>query len=56
MQEYKFEITIEGVDGKLFYSIDAENEQEARDAVSYFLHSMPFEIKLLHIWPVMEVK
>ena len=47
VQEYKFEITIEGVDGKLFYTIDAFNEFEARDAVNYFLHSMPFQIKLL---------
>ena len=47
VQEYKFEITIEGVDGKLYYTVDAYNEQEARDAVSYFLHSMPFQIKLL---------
>ena len=47
LKEYKFELTIEGVDGKLSYTIDAHNEQEARDAVSYFLHSMPFQIKLL---------
>ena len=46
-KEYKFEITIEGVDGKLFYTIDAFNEFEAKDAVSYFVHSMPFQIKLL---------
>ena len=45
MQEYKFEITIDGVDGKLYYSIDAESEQEARDEVSYFLHSQPFQIE-----------
>lgn len=47
VKEYKFEITVEGVDGKLSYTVDAYNEQEARDAVSYFLHSMPFQIKLL---------
>jgi|TARA_R100000479_G_scaffold51232_1_gene24346 transcriptional regulator of NAD metabolism len=47
LKEYKFELTIEGVDGKLSYTIDAHNEQEARDAVSYFVHSMPFQIKLL---------
>ena len=46
MQEYKFEITIDGVDGKLFYSVDAENEQEARDMVSFFLQSQPFQIEL----------
>ena len=46
MQEYKFEITIDGVDGNLFYSVDAENEQEARDMVSFFLQSQPFQIKL----------
>ena len=46
MQEYKFEITIDGVDGKLFYSVDAENEQEARDMVSFFLQSQPFQIDL----------
>ena len=49
MQEYKFEITIDGVDGKLFYSVDAENEQEARDMVSFFLQSQPFQIEL-KIW------
>ena len=48
-KEYKFEITIEGVDGKLFYTIDAFNEFEAKDAVSYFVHSMPFQIKLLEV-------
>ena len=45
MQEYKFEITIDGVDGKLYYSIDAESEQEAKDEVSFFLHSQPFQIE-----------
>ena len=45
MQEFKFEITIDGVDGKLYYSIDAESEQEAKDEVSYFLHSQPFQIE-----------
>ena len=34
MEEYKFEITIDGVDGKLYYSVDAESEQEARDIMT----------------------
>ena len=46
MQEFKFEITIDGVDGKLYYSIDAESEQEAKEMVSYFLQSQPFQIEL----------
>ena len=45
MKEYKFEITIDGVDGTLYYSVDAENEQEAKDMVSYFLQSQPFQIE-----------
>tara|TARA_E500000305_G_C3925728_1_gene190380 strand:- start:545 stop:703 length:159 start_codon:yes stop_codon:yes gene_type:complete len=45
MEEYKFEITIDGVDGKLYYSVDAENEQEAKEMVSYFLQSQPFQIE-----------
>ena len=44
--EFKFEITIDGLDGKLHYSIEADNEQEARETVSYFLHSQPFQIEL----------
>ena len=37
MQEYKFKITIDGVDGTLRYSVDAESEQEARETVDFFL-------------------
>lgn len=52
-QEYKFEITIEGVDGSLFYSIDAANEEEARGSLNFFLECMPFQIKLegVYCWP-----
>ena len=46
MQEYKFKITIDGVDGTLRYSIDAESEQEARETVNFFLQSQPFVIEL----------
>tara|TARA_R100001086_G_C11830629_1_gene256525 strand:- start:1257 stop:1469 length:213 start_codon:yes stop_codon:yes gene_type:complete len=45
IQEFKFEITIDGVDGTLYYSVDAESEQEAREMVSYFLESQPFRIE-----------
>ena len=46
MQEYKFKITIDGVDGKLYYSVEAESEQEARETVNFFLQSQPFVIEL----------
>lgn len=45
MDEYKFNITIDGVDGTLYYSVYAESEQEARDMVSYFLQSQSFNIE-----------
>ena len=45
MQEYKFKITIDGVDGTLYYSIDAESEQEARETVNIFLQSQPYVIQ-----------
>ena len=41
-QEYKFEIEIEGLDGILYYSLEAESEQEARDAVNYLISNHPF--------------
>ena len=49
MKEYKFKITIEGVDGTLYYSVDAESEQEAHETVSFFLQSQPFVIER-HLW------
>ena len=49
MKEYKFEITIDGVGGTLYYSVDAESEQEAKDMVSYFLQSQSFNIEL-QLW------
>jgi len=45
MKEYKFEITIDGVGGTLYYSEYAESEQEAREMVNYFLQSQPFQIQ-----------
>ena len=45
MQEYKFKITIDGVDGTLRYSVDAESEQEAIETVDFFLQSQPFVIQ-----------
>tara|TARA_X000001388_G_scaffold40562_1_gene28547 strand:+ start:433 stop:648 length:216 start_codon:yes stop_codon:yes gene_type:complete len=41
IQEYRFKISIEGVSGYLYYSVDAESEQEAHDMVSFFLESAP---------------
>lgn len=49
VNEYKFKITIDGVDGTLYYSVDAESEQEAHDTVSFFLQSQPFVIER-HLW------
>ena len=46
MQEYKFKITIDGVDGKLYYSVEAESEQEARETVNFFTIST-FVIELV---------
>tara|TARA_Y100000114_G_scaffold63226_1_gene57951 strand:+ start:459 stop:617 length:159 start_codon:yes stop_codon:yes gene_type:complete len=45
MEEYKFKISIDGVDGHLYYSVDAESEQEAHDTVSFFLQSQSFVIE-----------
>tara|TARA_B100000424_G_scaffold223747_1_gene183355 strand:+ start:1108 stop:1287 length:180 start_codon:yes stop_codon:yes gene_type:complete len=47
MEEFKFKIEIEGVDGTLFYYVpnDGQTEQEAIEQVDYFLTSMPFVIK-----------
>tara|TARA_Y100000593_G_scaffold87639_1_gene168479 strand:- start:250 stop:429 length:180 start_codon:yes stop_codon:yes gene_type:complete len=47
MEEFKFKIEIEGVDGALFYYVpnDGQTEQEAIEQVDYFLTSMPFVIK-----------
>jgi hypothetical protein len=45
MNEYTFHITIEGLDGHLTYSVDAETLQEAKDMVSFFISSTPKEIE-----------
>ena len=45
IQEYKFKISIDGVGGHLYYSVDAESEQEAHDTVSFFLQSQPLVIE-----------
>ena len=49
MEEFKFKIEIEGVDGTLFYYVpnDGQTEQEAIEQVDYFLTSMPFVIKIV---------
>tara|TARA_R100000426_G_scaffold10193_2_gene10951 strand:+ start:521 stop:682 length:162 start_codon:yes stop_codon:yes gene_type:complete len=39
MKEYFFKISIEGVDGYLRYSVEAESEQEAVDMVDFFMQS-----------------
>jgi|TARA_R100000149_G_C5826136_1_gene103504 hypothetical protein len=49
MEEFKFKISIEGVDGYLYYSVEAETEQEAVDTVDFFLQSAPRIIER-HLW------
>ena len=46
MKEYFFTITIEGVDGKLKYSVIAESRQEAFDMVDYFVKGQPLITEL----------
>lgn len=46
MKEYFFKISIEGVDGYLRYSVEAESEQEAVDMVNFFMQSAPHVIEL----------
>ena len=47
MEEFKFKIEIEGVDGTLINYVHnyGQTEQEAIEQVDYFLTSMPFVIK-----------
>tara|TARA_R100000479_G_scaffold41532_1_gene18701 strand:+ start:211 stop:372 length:162 start_codon:yes stop_codon:yes gene_type:complete len=45
MKEYFFKISIEGVDGYLRYSVEAESEQEAVDMVDFFMQSAPHIIE-----------
>ncbi len=41
MQEYKFKIRIEGLNGYLYYSAKAENEQQAVDELDAYLEKAP---------------
>jgi hypothetical protein len=41
MKEYFFKIHIEGMNGYLYYSVEAESEQEAVDMVHFFMQSAP---------------
>ena len=45
MKEYFFKISIEGVDGYLRYSVEAESKQEAVDMVDFFMQSAPHIIE-----------
>ena len=51
MKEYFFKIHIEGMNGYLYYSVEAESEQEAVDTVDYYMQSAPHIIeKLLRLY------
>ena len=50
-KEYCFKIELEGVQGHLTYSVDAESEQKAKDMVRFFLESLPFMITKLWEYP-----
>tara|TARA_A100001515_G_scaffold59533_1_gene47058 strand:+ start:959 stop:1144 length:186 start_codon:yes stop_codon:yes gene_type:complete len=45
MKEYFFKIHIEGMNGYLYYSVEAESEQEAVDMVDFFMKSAPHIIE-----------
>ncbi len=45
MKEYFFKIHIEGMNGYLRYSVEAESEQEAVDMVDFFMQSAPHIIE-----------
>ena len=45
-KEYFFSITIEGVDGKLYYSVIAKSKQDAFDMVDYFVSGQPLITEL----------
>ena len=45
MKEYFFNIHIEGMNGYLYYSVEAETEQEAVDMVDYYMQSAPHIIE-----------
>ena len=45
MTEYKFKIHIEGMNGYLYYSVEAETEQEAVEMVDYYMQSAPHIIE-----------
>tara|TARA_R100000005_G_C4988957_1_gene196705 strand:- start:251 stop:487 length:237 start_codon:yes stop_codon:yes gene_type:complete len=45
MKEYFFKIHIEGMNGYLYYSVEAESEQEAVDMVDYYMQSAPHIIE-----------
>ena len=45
MKEYFFKIHIEGMNGYLYYSVEAESEQEAVDMVHFFMQSAPHIIE-----------
>jgi len=45
MKEYFFKIHIEGMNGYLYYSVEAESEQDAVDTVDYYMQSAPHIIE-----------
>ena len=45
MKEYFFKIHIEGMNRYLYYSVEAESEQEAVDMVDFFMQSAPHIIE-----------
>ena len=45
MKEYFFRIHIEGMNGYLYYSVEAESEQDAVDMVDFYMQSAPHIIE-----------
>ena len=45
MKEYFFKIHIEGMNGYLYYSVEAKSEQDAVDMVDFYMQSAPHIIE-----------
>ena len=45
MKEYFFKIHIEGMNGYLYYSVEAESEQDAVNMVDFYMQSAPHIIE-----------